>query len=88
MGYFFYIFFRILFFLEGAFRSKAVCCSFWIRRRLRAESCLRFSRCRKRSFWVRRRCFRICCLFLSSERTRFAGVLAGRGRGGFVGIRV
>lgn len=74
-----YILFLILPFLEGAPRPKAPCCSSCARRRLRAESCFRPPRCRKRIFWARRRCFRICCLVLSSESTRPVGVPGVRG---------
>lgn len=74
-----HILFLILPFLEGAPRPKAPRCSSWARRRLRAESCFRPPRCRKRNFCARRRCFRICCLVLSSERTRPAGAPGLRG---------
>lgn len=74
-----YILFLILPFLAGAPRPKAPRCSSWARRRLRAESCFRPPRCRKRNFCARRRCFRICCLVLSSERTRPAGTPGVRG---------
>lgn len=74
-----YMLFLTLPFLERAPRPKAPCCSSWARRRLRAESCLRPPRCRKRNFWARRRRFRICCLVLSSERTRPAGPAGVRG---------
>lgn len=68
-----YILFLILPFLVWVPRPKAPLCSSWARRRLRADSCFRPPRCRKRNFSARRRCFRICCLVLSSERTRPAG---------------
>lgn len=74
-----HILFLILPFLEGAPRPKAPCCSSRARRRLRAESCLRPPRCRKRIFCARRLCFRICCLVLSSERTRPVGAPGARG---------
>lgn len=73
LGHLLHILFLILPFLEGAPRPKAPCCSSRAWRRLRAESCLRPPRCRKRIFWAWRLCFRICCLVLSSERTRPAG---------------
>lgn len=83
-----YILFLILPFLERAPRPKAPRCSSWAWRRLRAESCLRPPRCRKRIFWALRLCFRICCLVLSSERTRPAGAPGARGWGAPAGTGV